>query len=148
MRQFVFLALVLAGAVLSSIPAPAQATPPARPATADSVESHLGRGYDALKQDRYQAAEEEFRAALAIDPSLVLRAQFPLAVALFEEHKSAEARREFEAVRKQTGERTFSTISGGSTLMTATLPRRSSISAAQQPSPRSRTLRITSASPI
>ncbi len=104
MRQCAFLTLVLAAAVLSSIPAPAQAAPAATTATPDSVESHLGRGYDALKQDRYQAAEEEFRAALAIDPSLVLRAQFPLAVALFEEHKSAEARREFEAVRKQTGD--------------------------------------------
>lgn len=71
---------------------------------ADSAEAHLGRGYDALKQDRYEIAVQEFRAALALDSSLVLRAQFPLAVALFEEHKSAEARREFEAVRRATGE--------------------------------------------
>jgi Flp pilus assembly protein TadD len=70
----------------------------------ETAESHLGKGYDALKQDRYDVAEGEFRAALAIDPSLVLRAQFPLAVALFEQHKSAEARREFQAVRKQTGD--------------------------------------------
>jgi len=71
---------------------------------AESAETHLGKGYDALKQDRYEMAAQEFRAALAIDPSLVLRAQFPLAVALFEEHKSAEARREFEAVRRETGD--------------------------------------------
>jgi tetratricopeptide (TPR) repeat protein len=70
----------------------------------DSTETHLGKGYDALKQDRYEVAVQEFRAALASDPSLVLRAQFPLAVALFEEHKSAEARREFEAVRRETGD--------------------------------------------
>src|SRR5215469_5386652 len=72
--------------------------------TPDSAEAHLGKGYDALKQDRYEAAAEEFRAALAIDHSLVLRAQFPLAVALFEQHKSAEARREFEGVRRETGD--------------------------------------------
>jgi tetratricopeptide (TPR) repeat protein len=72
--------------------------------TAESAESHVGKGYEALKQDRYAAAAEEFRAALKLDPSLVLRAQFPLGVSLFEEHKSAEARREFEAVRKQTGD--------------------------------------------
>jgi tetratricopeptide (TPR) repeat protein len=73
-------------------------------ATAETAESHLGKGYDALKQDRYEIASEEFRAALALDPSLVLRAQFPLAVALFEQHKPAEARRELEAVRRETGD--------------------------------------------
>ena len=75
-----------------------------QPAASDSVEAHLGKGYDALKQDRYPVAVEEFRAALAIDPTLVLRAQFPLAVALFEQHKSAEARRELEAVRHVAGD--------------------------------------------
>jgi len=72
--------------------------------TGESADAHLGKGYEALKQDRYQIAADEFRAALDLDPSLVLRAQFPLAVALFEQHKSAEARREFEAVRKAAGE--------------------------------------------
>ncbi len=79
----------------------AQTAPAPQP---DAAEAHLGKGYDALKQDRYEVAAEEFRAALTIDPSLVLRAQFPLAVALFEQHKSAEARREFEAVRRQMGD--------------------------------------------
>ena len=79
-----------------------QSTTP--PSTSETVEAHLGKGYDALKQDRYQVAVDEFRAALAIDPSLVLRAQFPLAVALFEQHKSADARREFEAVRHEAGD--------------------------------------------
>lgn len=70
----------------------------------DAAEIHLGRGYDALKQDRYDAAVKEFRAALALDPKLVLRAQFPLAVALFELHKPDEARKEFEAVRRDAGD--------------------------------------------
>ncbi len=104
MRQHAFTILVLAGAILCSGRAVAQGADTAQSSAPDSAESHLGKGYDALRQDRYQVAEEEFRAALAVDPSLVLRAQFPLAVALFEQHKSAEARREFEAIRKATGE--------------------------------------------
>jgi tetratricopeptide (TPR) repeat protein len=69
-----------------------------------SAEAHLGKGYDALKQDAYEAAVSEFRAALQIDSSLVLRARFPMAVALFELHKSEEARRELEAVRHEAGD--------------------------------------------
>jgi len=71
---------------------------------AESAESHLGKGYDALKQDRYQEAADEFRAALRLDSALVMRARFPLAVALFEMKQSAEARREFETVRRATGD--------------------------------------------
>jgi tetratricopeptide (TPR) repeat protein len=84
--------------------AASQAAPPALPATANTPEAHLGKGYDALKQDNYELAVSEFRAALQLDPNLVLRARFPLAVALFEQHKSDESRREFEAVRHETGD--------------------------------------------
>jgi protein O-GlcNAc transferase len=70
----------------------------------DKPEAHMGKGYDALKNDRYDVAAAEFRAALKLDPKLVLRARFPLAVALFELHKPVEARREFEAVRREAGE--------------------------------------------
>lgn len=80
-----------------------QGTSDAKPA-AESIETHLGKGYDALKQDRYDEAAQEFRAALAMDPSLDLRARFPLAVALFEAHKAEEARQEFEAVRRAVGD--------------------------------------------
>jgi len=97
MRRLVFIIALLA-VLQAPLALQAQAVPP------ETAESHLGKGYDALKQDRYQVAVDEFRAALALDPSLVLRAQFPLAVALFEQHKPAEARVEFEAVRKQTGD--------------------------------------------
>ena len=71
--------------------------------TADTPEAHLGKGYDALRQDQYDVAVGEFRAALQSDPKLTLRARFPLAVALFELHKSDEARREFEIVRREVG---------------------------------------------
>jgi tetratricopeptide (TPR) repeat protein len=94
-------ALLVAALSITLSEAVGQSSPPA---VADTAEAHLGKGYDALKQDRYEVAAVEFRAALALDPSLVLRAQFPLAVALFEQHKSAEARREFEAVRRETGD--------------------------------------------
>ncbi len=104
MPQNLTTTLVLVGALLCSPSEFAQVPSPGQAQSSETAESHLGKGYDALRQDRYQAAEEEFRAALALDPSLVLRAQFPLAVALFEQHKSAEARRELEAVKKQTGE--------------------------------------------
>src|SRR5262249_55523438 len=70
----------------------------------ESPDAHLGRGYEALKQENYDKAASEFRAALAIDPKLVLKAQFPLAVALFEMHKAEEARQEFEAVRQEVGD--------------------------------------------
>jgi tetratricopeptide (TPR) repeat protein len=73
-------------------------------ATSGTAEAHLSKGYEALKQDRYTVAVDEFRAALALDPSLVLRARFPLAVALFEMHKSEDARRELETVRQAVGD--------------------------------------------
>jgi tetratricopeptide (TPR) repeat protein len=96
--QSILRTFVLVTALLVALPTRAQYSPN------DTAESHLGKGYDALKQDRYDAAVEEFRAALQLDPKLVLRARFPLAVALFELHKSDEARRELEAVRQEAGD--------------------------------------------
>jgi Flp pilus assembly protein TadD len=79
------------------------ASPP--PASTDTLEAHLGKGYEALRQDRYEVAAEEFRAALDLDPKLDLKARFPLAVALFEMHKFADSRREFDTVRREAGDR-------------------------------------------
>jgi Flp pilus assembly protein TadD len=81
-----------------------RAAVPGTATSSDTSEAHLGKGYDALKQDRYDAAVEEFQAALALDPSLTMRARFPLAIALFELHRSDEARREFAMVRRETGD--------------------------------------------
>src|SRR5882724_2708006 len=83
--------------------AASQQTPTAAPSAGNTPEHHLGKGYDALKQDQYEVAAHEFRAALELDPTLTLRARFPLAVALFEEHKLEEARRELEIVRGEVG---------------------------------------------
>lgn len=81
-----------------------QESPAAAPVAGNTPEAHLGKGYDALKQDMYELAVSEFRAALQLDPSLVLRARFPLAVALFESHKFEESRRELETVRHEVGD--------------------------------------------
>ena len=83
--------------------ASAQTAPPAAHTATGNEDEHIGRGYEALRQDRYDAAVEEFNAALRINPKLALRARFPLAVALFELHKPADARREFETVQHETG---------------------------------------------
>jgi Flp pilus assembly protein TadD len=100
-RRCLALTLAAVGLVtLSSGRSAGQAQPPVR----KGPEIHLGRGYEALKNDRFDAAVTEFRAALKIDPKLTLRARFPLAVALFELHKPVEARREFEAVRREAGD--------------------------------------------
>ena len=84
--------------------AASQSVPATQPAPPDSPDAHLGRAYDALREDRYEVAAAEFRAALKLDPKLTLRARFPLAVALFEMKKPDEARREFEAVRREAGD--------------------------------------------
>lgn len=76
----------------------------APPQGKSTVEEHLGKGYDFLKQDRYEDAVREFRAALQLNPSLVERARFPLGVALFEMHNYADARQELEAVRRSVGD--------------------------------------------
>ena len=82
----------------------ARHTPAIPPQADDAAEIHVGKGYEALKNDRYEEAAGEFRAALAIDPKLALRARFPLAVTLFEWHKPAEARQELVAVRRDAGD--------------------------------------------
>src|SRR5690242_12497711 len=53
----------------------------------DTPRAHLGAGYENLKNNRYDAAAREFRAALALDPKLLLQARFSLAVSLFELHQ-------------------------------------------------------------
>ncbi len=104
---FILLWMLLAAVVLIPSPpalAQSQKTPAAPSSAKESAETHLGKGYEALRQDRYDVAVEEFRAALELDPKLTLRARFPLAVALFEMKKLEESRREFEAVQREVGD--------------------------------------------
>jgi tetratricopeptide (TPR) repeat protein len=109
MKSLFFLhGIALLAALAFFVPQPGMAASQkpsaAKPPSNDTAESHLGKGYDALKQDRYDVAADEFRAALQLDPKLVWQARFPLAVALFEMKKPEEARREFEAVRREAGD--------------------------------------------
>ena len=100
-RRVLLLALSLAG-ISAGWPSVAQDNP--SPAPLATAEAHLGKGYEALKQDQYALAATEFQAALTLNPSLAERARFPLAVALFEMHKSADARRELETLRRDLGD--------------------------------------------
>jgi Flp pilus assembly protein TadD len=100
----------LAGLLLVLVPWPA-AVPQVQPekqsgytTAGETPEAHLGAGYEHLRNNRYEQAAREFRAALALNPKLVMQARFPLAVSLFELRRPAEARREFEAVRRATGD--------------------------------------------
>lgn len=72
------------------------------PAPSGTAEAHLGKGYEAVKDERYQVAAEEFRAALALNPGLV-RARYQLAVCWFALGKTQEARQEFDRLEKETG---------------------------------------------
>lgn len=82
----------------------AQVQTPGTQKAEDSPEVHLARGHDDLNHNRYRQAEGEFRAALALDPRLTVRARFPLAVTLFSLQERDEARAQFEAVRAETGD--------------------------------------------
>jgi tetratricopeptide (TPR) repeat protein len=103
-RRITVLVAALILLTLEAGQASPQQTPTPKAGAPEAPEAHLGKGYDALKQDRYDLAVSEFRAALELDPKLTLRARFPLAVALFELHKSDDARRELEAVRQEVGD--------------------------------------------
>lgn len=68
----------------------------------ETAEAHVGRGYELVKDDRYQEAAKEFQAALALQPGLI-RARYQLAVCLFALGKTQEAREEFDRLQKEPG---------------------------------------------
>jgi tetratricopeptide (TPR) repeat protein len=72
--------------------------------TPQDTDTHLGKAYEAMRNERYDDAVREFRAALAIDATLAMRARFPLAIALFEKHDFPASRAELLQVRKEAGE--------------------------------------------
>ena len=67
-----------------------------------TAESHIGRGYDLVKDERYQEAATEFQQALALKPGLV-RARYQLAVCWFALGKMQDSRQEFARLQKETG---------------------------------------------
>lgn len=68
---------------------------------ADSPEAHVGKGYEYVKDERFQEAAKEFQAALALNPALP-RARYQLAVCYFALGQRREARGEFERLRQET----------------------------------------------
>jgi Flp pilus assembly protein TadD len=87
-------------------PRPGQASAPLplahhSPPAADSPEAHVGKGYEYIKDERYQEAAKEFQAALALNPALP-RARYQLAICYFALGQRREARGEFERLRQET----------------------------------------------
>jgi len=72
--------------------------------TPQDTDAHLGKAFEAMRNERYDDAVREFRAALDIDATLTMRARFPLAIALFDEHDYPASRAELLQVRKEAGE--------------------------------------------
>jgi len=94
-------------ALLGGIPPLAQGAPLERGSaqeTAPDTDAHLGKAYEAMRNERYDDAVREFRTALAIDATLAMRARFPLAIALFETRDYLASRAELLQVRKEAGE--------------------------------------------
>ncbi|MGH9452911.1 MAG: tetratricopeptide repeat protein [Terriglobia bacterium] len=98
------LAALIAAFITPGAGAQNRGQPSVASALDNTAEVHLARGHEAFKDHRYQQAEREFRAALALDPRLTVQARFPLAVALFELQEHDEARQQFEIVRSKTGD--------------------------------------------
>jgi tetratricopeptide (TPR) repeat protein len=92
---------LLAFALAVALPVRAAQNEPHSPPP-DTAEAHVGKGYEAVKDERYQEAAKEFQAALALDPGLI-RARYQLAVCWFALGKMQEARDEFERLEKETG---------------------------------------------
>ena len=63
--------------------------------------AHVGKGYDLVQSDRYAEAAQEFREALALDPSAI-DARYQLAVCLLALGEPVKSRREFERLRIAT----------------------------------------------
>lgn len=67
----------------------------------NSAEVHVAKGYEAVKDERYQVATQEFQAALALNPKLVA-ARYQLGACLFAVGKFQESRQQFDLLQKQT----------------------------------------------
>lgn len=70
-------------------------------ASLDTVEAHVGKGYQLVQDSRYLDATREFRAALALNPGLV-RVRYQLAVCYFALQQWQESRQEFERLLRES----------------------------------------------
>ncbi len=67
----------------------------------ETVQAHIGKAHEDLKDQRYREAAEEFDAALKLDPHLV-DVRYELGVCYFAIGQRKEARQELERVRTET----------------------------------------------
>lgn len=71
-----------------------------RPSSVDTLEAHIGKGYQLVQDNRFQEAAKEFQAALSLNPSLV-RVRYQLGVCYFAMQQWQEARQEFERLLRE-----------------------------------------------
>jgi len=102
-KAFLVFACLMLVVPPAAFPQDQRESSPKPSASAGGAEPHLGKAYQDLKSELFEDAVREFRAALALDPTLVMRARFPLAIALYQLRRLDEARKEFEAIRSQVG---------------------------------------------
>jgi len=74
----------------------------AKTSARETVQAHIGKAHEDLKDQRYREAAEEFDAALKLDPHLV-DIRYQLGVCYFAIGQRKEARKELERVRTETG---------------------------------------------
>jgi tetratricopeptide (TPR) repeat protein len=72
-------------------------------ALTNTVQAHIGKGFEDLKDQRYREAADQFKAALELDPGLV-DARYQLGVCYFAIGRRAEARAQLERVGKETSD--------------------------------------------
>jgi tetratricopeptide (TPR) repeat protein len=68
----------------------------------NTIEAHVGKGYEYVQNSQFQLAAQEFQAALALNPALA-RVRYQLAVCYFALQQLKEAREEFERLRREAG---------------------------------------------
>src|SRR5207249_11616080 len=73
----------------------------AKTSARETVQAHIGKAHEDLKDQRYREAAEEFDAALKLDPHLV-DIRYQLGVCYFAIGQRKEARKELERVRTET----------------------------------------------
>jgi Flp pilus assembly protein TadD len=73
----------------------------AQSTTSATATAHIGKGYELVQNDQFAEAAQEFRAALAVDPS-ALNARYQLAICLFAVGERDASRKEFERLRVAT----------------------------------------------
>jgi len=95
-----FLLMVACGLVLSA-PLRSHEHSPTPYEPPDSLEAHVGKGYELIQTHQYLEASKEFLTALTLNPSLV-RVRYQLALCYFALKQWKDAREQFERLNQET----------------------------------------------